>query len=333
MDMLPNSEQQQIIDSVRGYLADQFPLERLRDGAGGDCQVERWAGAAELGLFGMSLTEEAGGAGYGLVEELLLHREAGRVLFSPALLAQALAARLLAEAGEPADALISGEQRVGVLTPIGSAEVGQTLRGDFHLVDAVGARWLLVWNMQGAALLDAAQVSGRDVGSLDETMQVQRVSLKGLASSRYVAGTAIAGRARILLAAQLVGISEAAREMACEYAKLREQFGQPIGAFQAVKHRCADMAVRCEAAWFQSVFAALSTGDEAQGAAALLLASEAANENAAANIQIHGGMGYTAECVAHHLVKRARVLDRLAGGGAALYPVLLDVAQPKESAA
>lgn len=333
MDMLPNSEQQQIIDSVRGYLANQFPLERLRDGAGVDFQVARWAGAAELGLFGMSLSEEAGGAGYGLVEELLLHREAGRVLFSPALLAQALAARLLAEAGEPADALIGGEQRVGVLAPIGSAEVGQTLCGDFHLIDAQGARWLLVWSMQGTALLDTAQVSGCDVGSLDETLQVQRVSLDGLASSHFVAGAGIAKRARILLAAQLVGIAEAARDMACEYAKLREQFGQPIGAFQAIKHRCADMAVRCEAAWFQSVFAALSAEDAAQGAAALLLASEAANENAAANIQIHGGMGYTAECVAHHLVKRARVIERLAGGGAALYPVLLDVAQPKESAA
>lgn len=333
MDMLPNSEQQQIIDSVRGYLADQFPLERLRGGAGVDCQVVRWSSAAELGLFGMSLAEEEGGAGYGLVEEVLLHREAGRVLFSPALLAQALAVGLLAEAGETVDALISGEERVAVLAPIGSAEIGQSLRGDFHLIDAVGARWLLAWDTKGAALVDASQVTAREVGSLDETLQVQRVTLAGLVSRRYVAGAGIAERARILLAAQLVGIAEAARDMACEYAKLREQFGQPIGAFQAIKHRCADMAVRCEAAWFQSVFAALSADDAAQGAAALLLASEAANENAAANIQIHGGMGYTAECVAHHLVKRARVIERLADGGTALYSVLLDVAQPKESAA
>lgn len=333
MDMLPNTEQQQIIDSVRGFLADQFPLERLRDSVGADCVPERWLAAAELGLFGMSLAEEAGGAGYGLAEELLLHREAGRVLFSPALLAQALAARLLVELGQPADALISGEERVALLAPIAGAQVGQSLSGDFHLIDASGARWLLAWSMNGAALVDADQVSTREVGSLDESLHVQRATLDGLKSMYFLAGDGIARRASILLAAQLVGIAEAARDMAVDYAKLREQFGQPIGAFQAVKHLCANMAVRCEAAWFQSAFAALSPDEVAQGAAALLVASEAANENSAANVQIHGGMGYTAECAAHHLVKRARVIERLAGVGAALYPILLDSKGSEEPAA
>lgn len=332
MHMLPDSEQQQIIDSVRVFLADQFPLERLRDTVGTDYQPERWQAAAEIGLFGISLAEEAGGTGYGLVEEVLLHRELGRVLCSPLLLGQALAAQLLVESGKPAHSLISGEERVALLVPLTGAEVGAALRGDFHLFDADGARWLLAWDINGAALVDAAHVEGRDIGSLDESLQLQRVSLDGLDSHHFLAGDSIGRRAHLLLAAQLVGIAEAARDMACEYAKLREQFGQPIGSFQAVKHKCADMAVRCEAAWFQSAFAALSPSDPAQGSAALLLASEAANENAAANVQVHGGMGYTAECVAHHLVKRARVIEHLAGSVAALYPALLHGEQPKESA-
>ena len=116
----------------------------------------------------------------------------------------------------------------------------------------------------------------------------------------------------------LVGIAEAARDQAAAYAVERMQFGKPIGVFQAVKHRCADMAVRCEAGWSQTCYAALALRDGERDAAfqvsvAKHLAGEAAEENAAANVQIHGGYGYTTEYDAHVLVKRAQVLRALAG--------------------
>ncbi|CAN5490421.1 hypothetical protein BH09PSE5_BH09PSE5_33930 [soil metagenome] len=122
-----------------------------------------------------------------------------------------------------------------------------------------------------------------------------------------------------LCSAMMVGMSEAVRDMSVEYAKLRTQFGQPIGAFQAVKHRCADMALHAEAAWSQTVFAALQLDAARESAAfdiatAKLIATHAALEGAAANIQNHGSIGFTAELQAHLFLKRAHVIDSFGGG-------------------
>ena len=125
-------------------------------------------------------------------------------------------------------------------------------------------------------------------------------------------------RAAVLSAAMLVGLAEAARDQGAAYAQERVQFGKPIGVFQAIKHPCADMAVRCEAAWSQTCYAALALrdglGDAAfQVSAAKSLAGDAAKDNASANLQIHGGYGFTTEYDAHTLVKRTHVLNALAG--------------------
>ena len=109
-----------------------------------------------------------------------------------------------------------------------------------------------------------------------------------------------------------------ARDMAVTYAKDRKQFGQPIGSFQAIKHICADMAVRCEESASQLFYAALSLRDGTADAAveipaAAFIAARAALENAAAGIQVHGGIGMTAELDAHWFLKRAHVLDQAMG--------------------
>ena len=118
-----------------------------------------------------------------------------------------------------------------------------------------------------------------------------------------------------VLAAYLVGIAVATRDAAVGHARQREQFGQPIGAFQAIKHQCADMAVRAAAAEAQVRYAAVSFGrsgeDRTQAAAAWLLATGAALANAKACIQIHGAMGFTAECDVHMFLKRAHVVAAL----------------------
>jgi alkylation response protein AidB-like acyl-CoA dehydrogenase len=119
----------------------------------------------------------------------------------------------------------------------------------------------------------------------------------------------------------LAGVAEAARDMAVSYAATRVQFGQLIGAFQAVKHACADMAMRAEAAAAQTFYAALlvtaGNADTASDvASARLIAGKAALDNAKANIQVHGGMGFTQECDAHLYLKRAQLFSALNGSRA-----------------
>jgi alkylation response protein AidB-like acyl-CoA dehydrogenase len=324
MDFLPSDEQQQIIDSVRGFFAAEFSLERLRpkQRAQDDGGRAQWSAIGELGFFGLGIAETHGGVGYTLAEEALLFREAGRFLLTPSLLAQVLAAHLAARAGLDPSGLLSGAERAALMAAVGPAQLGPRVSGEFQLFDAAQAQWLVTWDAGSAALIPATALTDlRPVGSIDEAVPLSRVRLDAVPATATTAAAQenLALRASLLLAAQLVGIAEATRDMAASYAKLRQQFGQPIGAFQAIKHKCADMAVRCEAAWFQTVFAALAARDglaraAPQVAASLLMAAPAAHENAAGNLQVHGGLGYTAECDAHHFVKRARILERLAGG-------------------
>jgi alkylation response protein AidB-like acyl-CoA dehydrogenase len=129
-------------------------------------------------------------------------------------------------------------------------------------------------------------------------------------------GPGLAWQADLLACAYLTGIAEAALAMAVEYAKTRRQFDQPIGAFQSIKHACADMAVRAEAARAQTYYAAMAVVTDAAGcgnevAAARLITRRAAIENAKVNIQIHGAMGFTEESEAHLFLKRAHALAAL----------------------
>jgi alkylation response protein AidB-like acyl-CoA dehydrogenase len=119
----------------------------------------------------------------------------------------------------------------------------------------------------------------------------------------------------------MAGLAEATCAMSVEYAKEREQFGQPIGSFQAVKHRCADMAARAEAAITQTRWAALTVDASGpDGAfeveAARVMATRAALTNSEVNVQNHGGIGFTWEHPAHRYVTRARLLE-LTGGSLA----------------
>ena len=126
-------------------------------------------------------------------------------------------------------------------------------------------------------------------------------------------------RLRLIDAAALSGIAAAALDMGVSYAGTREQFGRAIGSFQAVKHHCANMAISASCARDQVSFAAVAVDDRRADAAlqvecALWIAGSAALENAAKNIQIHGGIGFSDEADPHLLLKRAQLLITLAGG-------------------
>lgn len=322
VDLMPTDDQAMIADSVGAFFADRLPVERFRDPANwyGAAEMSAWSGLAELGIFGLGVSAERGGVGYAVAEEVMVASAAGRFLISPTLIATMIAAHL-GDAG----AYAAGTKRAAFANPL-RPFIGANAPVDVHLIDAGGADALLLatplgaWLVPGSAAPDPSPVIG-----MDETVGLSRATI---APEAIVAPASDFARGELLLAAYLSGLSRAALDMAVEYAKVREQFGQPIGAFQAIKHACADMALRTKGAFSQTCYAAAraGTGDPEPGeaACALLLAGEAALENSRANIQIHGGMGFTDESPAHHFLKRAQTLVLLGGGKHALQRRILE---------
>jgi Acyl-CoA dehydrogenase, C-terminal domain len=256
-----------------------------------------------------------------LVQEMLVNREYGRFLAPVALLSTALGMRLLAECGaEISTALKSGTEKIGFAAFIAGGSAGPVLDGVVHLIDT-DAHYFLLVDPRGAALFSRDEAGGIiAVESLDPTVTLARANLKDARATFLPAkdGT-LAGRMRLLIAAQLTGVALAASEMAAEYAKVRIQFGKPIGAFQAVAHLCVDSAVRARASDAQVALASIALRDawpdaERQVAAAAQLAAGAAFLAGTNNIQVHGGMGYSAESGAHLLLKRSVLLKRLLPG-------------------
>jgi alkylation response protein AidB-like acyl-CoA dehydrogenase len=275
---------------------------------------------ARLGWFSVGLPETIGGAGLGLVEEMLIQREFGRSLVSPSTLATVLAGHICVLAGDEALGrdVISAKAYVslGLVLP-GAAPRARTYAFDWQF-----GNLMLAWTNEGMGLF-AAEAFGNiqaDTCTDDSlTMHVGELALDKAIHWIPSSTAPLLMRAQVMLAAALTGLAEHALEMTVKYARIREQFGKPIGTFQAVKHRCADMGVRARLAWYQTNLACLKVqarakDAELQVACALLLAAEAAHENGRAGIQIHGGIGFQAECDVHWFMKRAHVYDQLVGG-------------------
>lgn len=327
VDLLETQEQAQLVDATVAFLGREMPIDRLREPVAND--VGRWRDMADLGWFGLGVAEEAGGIGLSVAEQMLLFRQLGRFVVTPAVLAGVLGARIAVDAGDAdlAAAIVGGEKRVALASPLGIVEIGDRVEGRFHLFEDEGASHVVAWSPDCAVLLESRAIgTRRALRPLDDRLVMAEATLSG--SAVAISRGGVHRQADILIAAMQTGIAEAARDLAVEYAGLREQFGQKIGAFQAIKHRCANMALRAEAALSQTVFAALSEvsgkHDAAlQGAAARLVAADAALANAAEAIQVHGGIGFTAECHAQRFLKRAHVLAHLGGGARQRRDVLL----------
>ncbi|MFD2500054.1 acyl-CoA dehydrogenase family protein [Rhizorhabdus histidinilytica] len=277
----------------------------------------------ELGFLGLGLAEELGGIGLSASEEMLVFREFGYHLVSIGIFGIVLGARVAAVAGDDAlrDELLTGARRVGIANPRGAAAGPGPDAQDYHLFEAADASLVLLVDEQGAGLLAREDfVDIESVHSTDSVLTLERARLAADKPRLWVARSAdnIHSRALMLLGAYAVGLGEGARDMAVDYAKIREQFGKPIGAFQAIKHICADMAMRSEAALCQASFASLVMADglpdtDFHAVASKIVATEVAMKNAAANIQVHGAFGFTSEANAHHYLKRAHVADLLWG--------------------
>jgi alkylation response protein AidB-like acyl-CoA dehydrogenase len=260
-----------------------------------------WAECGELGWFSLGVPEKRGGVGYGPIEELVLFRELGRHLARGPFVST-VAAGWIAAATERADLaadVFAGRLRVGLVA------------GD-HVLDAEPDGLVVV---PGGAGLQLRRITGplTPANSVDATVRLAT----GVATEEVVRvdDPLLVSRLEMLLAAADTGIADATRDMSVSYAQSRVQFGRPIGAFQAVKHRCADMAIRCYAAYSQTLFAASnlelrSSFADFHAGAARLVASSAARRNAADNIQNHGAIGFTQEHIAAWFARRAQVLHQ-----------------------
>lgn len=342
LPLLPSDEQSHMREAVRSFLAEVLPspsadaAEWNRVDPGGALWLRM---ARELGLQGLTVPEDFDGQGFGLAEAAIVFEELGRSLCSAPLLgSMGLAGRTLLHAGSPGHhwltALATGTMRATAAleshgTVAASDATTPTLTGRIvPLIDGVGVDHVVVAARHprgtGVYLVDTSLpgVELTPLPAIDLTRGFARLTLTDVPAEELVRPDAVAvlTRARaecvVLLAAESVGAARGALESAVQYAGTREQFGRPIGSFQALKHRMADMLVSIEGAAAIVRHAAvladlvdkrddLTVHDLSMAASVAKVASDRALSFAAAEcIQIHGGIGFTWEYSAHLAYRR-----------------------------
>lgn len=331
MDLLLSDEQEELREAFARGIAKELPLERLhgpQSGASDDALLRTFA---DLGWLRMSMPEDWGGLGLSYAEEVLLFRELGRNLGPLSLLAGVLGARVAAAAGQSdlAESILGGET-VGLVVPESRAPTAADGDDRVRLFSAGECRFAVLIRPEGASLFDVSALDCPFSPCLDDTLRMRCFALGQIAAIAETSDRQIWWQGSLLTAAMCVGLAEGARDMILEYAKIRQTFGRPIGAYQAVRHPIAEMTARIEHARCQTYYAALALAmgreDAAmQVAAARTIAQDAARKNADANIQLHGAVGITSELSAHLFLKRSLVLANLFGRKkAALHQVLND---------
>lgn len=327
MRFLPTEEQASLRDAARAFLAGQPGPHTVAE-HDSDYDPAVWqAIVAEQGWPAIQVPEAAGGWGFGLVEASLVFEEAGRALVPSPLFATAgLATAALLQLGDAGQqeahlgAIAAGETATAALDARVAAvrtDAGWRLDGVAErVVDGASASLVLVGTDHGVFVVPGGSCRARRVPALDPTRPLATLTFDGLVlpEAARLAGDDVDGarlRAAVLLAAEQVGGAEAMLDLTVAYAKVRVQYGRPIGSFQAIQHACADMLVAVESArsavWYAA--AALEGGlPDARLAArtAKAMASDAYFRVAGAAIQAHGGIGFTWEHVAHLHFKRAR---------------------------
>ncbi|MFM9369802.1 acyl-CoA dehydrogenase [Streptomyces sp. Da 82-17] len=334
-------EQRELADAVRGWVARAVPPEETRkllDAPSGKAtRPAYWDGLAEQGLLAPHLPEEYGGGGGDLVDLAVVLEEAARGLLPGPYLANALTVTALHRSGqrELARQLAAG-QRIGAAAP-GAGTLTAVADGDGYLLDGTappvlsgGEADLLLLAAESAAGLvwvavDAEALTVRGHESADPTRPTAEVT----AAQAHVPGARVLhgldtalvrDLTAVLYAADACGTADRALHLAAEHAKVREQFGRPIGQFQGVKHLCADMLVRVEQARALAWDAARAADEpsDVRGLVAALAAAtalDAAHSCAKDCVQILGGIGFTWEHDAHLHLRRALVARQLLGAG------------------
>jgi alkylation response protein AidB-like acyl-CoA dehydrogenase len=368
MNLGISTEQRELRESVRRFLTERAPLTKVRElmdtADGTDPDVWRQA-SAQLGLPGIAIPEEYGGAGFSFAEQAIVLEELGAALFTGPYLASAVlaATALLASddeeakkdllpgiaAGETVATLAFTEDggswdpasiRLAATGNAGPKNAGPKNAGSWRLdghksfvLDGHAADLILVvaatetdGQLSLFAVTSAADgLTRRALPTLDQTRKLARLAfnhtparLVGEPGAARAVLDHVLDVAAVALAAEQLGGAQRALDMAVAYAKVRQQFGRPIGSFQAIKHRCADLLLEVESLRSAVGYAAaaVAAGSAELPVLAPLLkayASDVYSHVAGENIQIHGGIGFTWEHDAHLYLKRAKASELFLG--------------------
>ncbi len=322
MDFGLTDDQRDIQRTARDLLAERAKPERVREHIESDrparIDAELWRELCELGWPGIAVGEAFGGQGLGAIELSILCEELGRTLAPVPFLPTVLAATLIEHGGSP-------EQRERWLPRIATGEsvgaLGAAVDGTAELVigGAEADVIVLIEDDGSARVLAAAEAEVTPIASIDPTRSTARVSASEDAGEALADGCAGLGRALVAVSSELVGVCDRTLEMTLAYVKDRRQFGVPVGSYQAVSHRCAQMLLDTEKARSTTAFAAWAADAEPASlseaaAMAKASASDAGREVTASAIQAHGGIGFTWEADVHWLYKRAHMDAALLGG-------------------
>jgi len=337
-------EQQAIKQTAHDFLASRFKSERIREIAASESGFDEsgWKEMAELGWAGLALPEEWGGQGLGTVDLAVLFEEMGYALAPSPLLSNTIAGLALSVGASDEQKerwlrpLAEGELRgtPALLDADGPAEpmkfsmaAGDTLSGEKTLVmDAGSADFFLVATADGGRHIVEQGAEGVTVTaeeSIDLTRRLFSVSFDGVRPAATLPGSGedympVFLRACVALAAESTGVAQRALEMSVAYAKDRQQFGRPIGAYQAVSHRCAQMLLETEnsrSAVYGAAWAADAEPESLPLAASMAkaYASDAGWRVPDMAIQVHGGIGFTWEHDLHLFLKRGRANAAMLG--------------------
>ncbi len=356
MNFAFTEEQEELRKTVRAFLDAKSPelavREQMDTEDGFDAAV--WAQMGEqMGLQGLIVPEAFGGSGYGYVELGIVLEEMGRALLcAPFFSTVVLAGNTLIHSGDEAAKAAhlpgiaagttiatlaftepSGKwDEAGITMPASGSGTSWTLTGTkMFVLDGHSANLILVAARtdKGVSLFSvdgaAAGLTRTSLSTMDQTRKQAKLefantpaTLIGTEGEGWTVLSTVLDLAAVGLAAEQVGGAQKVLDMAVEYAKVRVQFGRPIGSFQAIKHKCADMLLEVESAKsaaYYGLWCASEMNDELPSVASLAKAycSEAYFHATAENIQIHGGIGFTWEHPAHLYFKRAKSSELLFG--------------------
>ncbi|HEX6390800.1 MAG TPA: acyl-CoA dehydrogenase family protein [Solirubrobacteraceae bacterium] len=308
MDFDLSEDQKEIKATAKSLLAARSPMEAVRRAAEGEGYDAALRGElSSLGWPGIAVSEEHGGQGLGIVELCVLLEELGYACAATPFLPSAAAGAAIERFG-------SDEQRARWLPALAAGEATAGVGTTELCADADGAAVVLLLGDDGVSLLAGDEAEVTPIEAIDPTRTYARV-----AGSGEPLGDGAADVLRVALAAEVVGLSQRALDMTLEYVKERKQFDTPVGAFQAVSHRCAQMLFDTESARSTTLYAAWAADADPSllpEAAALAAAAAADGGRAvtASAIQAHGGIGFTWEADVHWLYKRAQLDAALLGG-------------------
>ena len=355
MNFAFTEEQEQLRQFVRSFLEDKSSEAAVREQMDTDKGYDDavWSQMAEqLGLQSLIIPEEHGGQGFTFVELGVVLEEMGRALLCAPFFSGVLASAAVLNAGdEDAKAaylpgIASGEtiatlafteesgkwDEAGITMEASASGDGHTLSGvKSFVIDGHTANLIIVAARTSAGVSlfavdgDASGLTREALSTMDQTRKQAKLTfdntpakLVGTDGAGWDTMSTVLDLGAVALAAEQVGGAQFVLEMAVQYAKDRVQFGRPIGSFQAIKHKCADMLLEVESAKsaaYYGLWCAAEMNDELPSVASLAKSycSEAYFHAAAENIQIHGGIGFTWEHPAHLYFKRAKSSELMFG--------------------